>query len=61
MQGIEKMSSVMLDASNFHRLQNMDQTPLPFSFTSEDTYANTGDKTVWIELRAWRSVNAQSN
>ena len=30
------------------QIANMDQTPLPFSFTSGDTYADTGDKTVWI-------------
>ena len=26
----------------------MDQTPLPFSFTNGGTYADTGDKTVWV-------------
>ena len=30
------------------QIANMDQTPLPFSFTSGDTYPDTGDKTVWI-------------
>ena len=30
------------------QIANMDQTPLPFSFTNGDTYADTGDKTVWI-------------
>lgn len=26
----------------------MDQTPLPFCFTDGETYADTGDKTVWV-------------
>ena len=30
------------------QIANMDQTLLPFCFTSGDTYADTGDKTVWI-------------
>ena len=27
---------------------NVDQTPLPFTFTKGSTYADTGDKTVWV-------------
>ena len=27
----------------------MDQTPLPFSFSKGATYADTGDKTVWVK------------
>ena len=34
------------------QIANMDQTPLPFSFTNGDTYADTGDKTVWIRRGA---------
>ena len=30
------------------QIANVDQTPLPFSFTSGGTYADTGDKTVWV-------------
>lgn len=30
------------------QVANVDQTPLPFTFTGGSTYADTGDKTVWI-------------
>ena len=30
------------------QIANMDQTPLPFTFSSGETYADTGDRTVWI-------------
>ena len=30
------------------QIANVDQTPLPFSFTNGGTYADTGDKTVWV-------------
>ena len=30
------------------QIANVDQTPLPFSFTSGGTYTDTGDKTVWV-------------
>ena len=26
----------------------MDQTPLPFNFSGGDTYADTGEKSVWV-------------
>lgn len=26
----------------------MDQTPLPFTFTDGETYANTGERSVWV-------------
>ena len=26
----------------------MDQTPLPFTFSSGETYADAGDRTVWV-------------
>ena len=31
-----------------HQVANVDQTPLPFCFTDGATYADTGDKTVWV-------------
>ena len=31
------------------QIANVDQTPLPFSFASGKTYADTGDKTVWVK------------
>ena len=31
-----------------HQVANMDQTPLPFCFSNGETYADTGDKTVWV-------------
>ena len=31
------------------QIAHVDQTPLPFSFASGETYADTGDKTVWIK------------
>ena len=30
------------------QIANMDQTPLPFSFCEGPTYADTGEKTVWV-------------
>ena len=30
------------------QIANVGQTPLPFSFTSGGTYADAGDKTVWV-------------
>ena len=30
------------------QIANVDQTPLPFSFTNGGTYADTADKTVWV-------------
>ena len=30
------------------QIANVDQTPLPFTFTNGGTYADTGDKTVWV-------------
>lgn len=27
----------------------MDQTPLPFTFCDGETYADTGEKTVWVQ------------
>ena len=30
------------------QIANVDQTPLPFTFTDGATYADTGDKTVWV-------------
>ena len=30
------------------QIANVDQTPLPFLFTNGGTYADTGDKTVWV-------------
>ena len=29
-------------------IANMDQTPLPFNFSGGDTYADTGEKSVWV-------------
>ena len=29
-------------------IANMDQTPLPFTFTDGETYANTGERSVWV-------------
>ena len=43
-----KMSSVTLDAIKLSQIANMDQTPLPFSFTNGETCTDIGDKTVWI-------------
>ena len=31
-----------------HQVANMGQTPLPFCFSNGETYADTGDKTVWV-------------
>ena len=31
-----------------HQVANIDQTPLPFCFFEGETYANTGNKTVWV-------------
>ena len=31
------------------QIANVDQTPLPFTFASGETYANTGDKTIWVK------------
>ena len=31
------------------QISNVDQTPLPFSFASGETYADTGDKTIWVK------------
>ena len=31
-----------------HNIANMDQTPLPFIFTDEETYADTGQRCVWV-------------
>ena len=31
------------------QIANVDQTPLPFSFASGETYADTGDKTMWVK------------
>ena len=31
------------------QIANVDQTPLPFSFASGETYADTGDKTIWVK------------
>ena len=31
-----------------HQIANMDQTPLPFSFTSGPTYETTNSSTVWV-------------
>lgn len=33
---------------NLEQIANVDQTPLPFTFASGGTYADTGDKTVWV-------------
>ena len=33
---------------SLQQIANVDQTPLPFSFTNGGTYADTGDKTVWV-------------
>ena len=30
------------------KIANVDQTPLPFTFTDGSTYSNKGDKTIWI-------------
>lgn len=30
------------------QVANVDQTPLPFTFTAGSTYADTGNKTVWV-------------
>ena len=29
-------------------IANMDQTPLPFTFSDGETYADTGEKSVWV-------------
>lgn len=34
------------------QIANMDQTPLPFSFTGGPTYADKGAKTVWVKSGA---------
>ena len=34
------------------QIANMDQTPLPFCFMDGGTYADTGDKTVWVRSGA---------
>ena len=31
------------------QIANVNQTPLPFSFTNVGTYSDTGDKTVWVQ------------
>ena len=31
-----------------HQIANMDQTPLPFTFASGETYDQTGKKCVWV-------------
>lgn len=31
-----------------YQVANVDQTPLPFCFADGPTYADTGDKTVWV-------------
>ena len=31
-----------------HQVANVDQTPLPFCFAHGPTYADTGDKAVWV-------------
>ena len=50
--------SVILPAKEIRRavgkfelrqIANVDQTPLPFSFANGETYAETGDKTVWVK------------
>lgn len=46
--GLEKMSSVTLDAIKLSQIAYMDHTPLPFSFTNGEAYTDIGDKTVWI-------------
>lgn len=30
------------------QIANMDQTPLPFTFCGGETYADTGDRSVWV-------------
>ena len=32
-----------------HNIANMDQTPLPFSFSDGETYADTGQRSVWVQ------------
>ena len=43
------------------QIANMDQTPLPFCFMDGETYADTGDKTVWVRSGAsgFEKGNAQ--
>ena len=31
-----------------HQIANMDQTPLPFTFADGETYADKGDRSVWV-------------
>ena len=33
-------------------IANMDQTSLPFTFSSGETYTNTGERSVWVSGRA---------
>ena len=33
---------------NKSQVANVDQTPLPFTFTEGSTYADKGDRTVWV-------------
>ena len=30
-------------------IANMDQTPLPFTFSDGETYADTGEHSVWVQ------------
>ena len=41
------------------QIANVDQTPLPFSFTNGGTYADTGDKTVWVRGGASGQISGQ--
>ena len=38
----------LLGQFQLSKVANMDQTPLPFCFTDGETYADTGDKTIWV-------------
>ena len=50
-----------LDQWTPRQVANMDQTPLPFSFCDGETYADTGEQSVWVQGGDFglRSTNAR--
>ncbi len=45
---LEGQSVSSLGQWTTRNIANMDQTPLPFTFTDGETYADTGERSVWV-------------
>ena len=50
--GSDETDGPIEERFGLHQIANMDQTPLPFSFTSGPTYDTTNSSTVWVRGEA---------